>query len=786
MATLRTNTVRYLIETRTTDVATNTTLGTATRYDTATVTIDVPETGSRTFLSAIMRWSFRYQIVSSSAITGVRRGIKLGAAGTVDSDTTISGGTGAICQFEVWEHDVTTYFQTNFGAGASQTLVGSIAVASNVVGSIGGGVSCELELTYQYDDDVGTTRIKSIPIPIGSQTTTMTTSQTEIGADGSVPCPANQIPLLLTYLPETSKVFKNVWICAEWVDATASTGNYTSFIQIDAVAEFTRATHTRNGTGSCRVRDNFAYDVSTFGTGATHKFSMRSDVTARMLMAGATMWVTYTYNKSTTTRIKNWVDIPLTESASHLNGLINGIAPDIVTKEWFWAQYNIVEPGTITIGQSAVYGNLFGTSGTNVAMAAGGQAERTYTVINISTERQFVHRGDHSTGWVLARGTNRLGFSLRYVTDTGRTTFRGYLRLVYESDVPAGGPGAASKMVMFINATYPASIIGASIQDVPASGGGQQIPVLDDGYAIQSVIIHAWTRQSGNSAQPQLMIAPSALNGEYDGVGFLSLPSFALLRQPLQLGCWEQWSYATEVYNKSVNFVGKLDLQIAHRQAHNGSGCVSWCHRIAYHSIGFTVAGQVSNNGIPAPDGGQVTILAIDGSGVVERVGITFTSAGAFSFTQAPDDTRGYWAMYDGAFTAQSALGQPSVDTFDIVNGSVDVTLPTFTVMSPPPGSAIGEGTQLVFRYADNVELTRLMPMVKFLQPDATFRYELIHDGDNFTPDYTGSKTVVQASPPIVEFRVNRRGGWGATIQYTGGSPQIVPFGVDTGGNEVA
>lgn len=122
-----------------------------------------------------------------------------------------------------------------------------------------------------------------------------------------------------------------------------------------------------------------------------------------------------------------------------------------------------------------------------------------------------------------------------------------------------------------------------------------------------------------------------------------------------------------------------------------------------------------------------------------------------------------------------------------------DTQAPTITIVGPPPGSAIGPGTPLVFRYSDNNAIRRAMPCVKIKQPGTTavYKYELIHDGENFTPDYTGTKTVIQAAnPQIIEFSVTRNGGWTSPITYygvSGSDPlQLVPFGFDTGGNEPA
>lgn len=119
-----------------------------------------------------------------------------------------------------------------------------------------------------------------------------------------------------------------------------------------------------------------------------------------------------------------------------------------------------------------------------------------------------------------------------------------------------------------------------------------------------------------------------------------------------------------------------------------------------------------------------------------------------------------------------------------------DVTAPTIQIVSPPQDTVIGQSTEIVFRYLDESSLRRPMPCIKIKQPDDSFKYELIHDGDNFTPDYTGVKSVVQADPPIWEYKVRRRGGWGATVAYHGVADGdelvLVPFGTDQGGNEPA
>lgn len=111
-----------------------------------------------------------------------------------------------------------------------------------------------------------------------------------------------------------------------------------------------------------------------------------------------------------------------------------------------------------------------------------------------------------------------------------------------------------------------------------------------------------------------------------------------------------------------------------------------------------------------------------------------------------------------------------------------DVTPPTIVIIDPPTGSTIGPSTRLKFRITDNVAIRRALPMVKFTDPNTGKKhYELIHDGDNFTDDYEGTRTVISGG---FEYDVGRKGGWSAVIPHPGGSPELVPFAFDSSGNE--
>lgn len=113
---LRVKTVEYAFDPRLTTLATNTALGTATRYDTNTVTISLPETTSRTFRSVILKVSWRCGVTTTASnYTGWRLGINLGGVGASDQDYTPTAiANSGESQMFIFDRDVTSYFTTNW------------------------------------------------------------------------------------------------------------------------------------------------------------------------------------------------------------------------------------------------------------------------------------------------------------------------------------------------------------------------------------------------------------------------------------------------------------------------------------------------------------------------------------------------------------------------------------------------------------------------------------------------------------------------------------------------
>ena len=207
---IRTKTIEYAFALSTTSVA-----SAAARTFTA-LTVNIPETTSRVFRSVIVEYSCYDGGTAASSLTAVNLSIQVGAvavsAATVTQTITNSGEE----QSWYFTKDATAYFQTNF-SGTSQ----SITAAMTCTGPITQNASAKLIITYEYDDAAATTRIKTVKIPVDGNIGNATTGLLDVGGL------ANQIPNLSTFLPEATKVFRNIFFEMQVHTGTTAAGSST-------------------------------------------------------------------------------------------------------------------------------------------------------------------------------------------------------------------------------------------------------------------------------------------------------------------------------------------------------------------------------------------------------------------------------------------------------------------------------------------------------------------------------------------------------------------------------
>lgn len=405
---LRTKTVEFAFPTSTTALASN------TRLDFAAITLYLPENASRTFLSVVIEISHQCNdAAGGNNITSRTIGIKLGAVAFNDSALTEPIFEGFSTASYRWTRDVTSYFNTNFGSGASQTCqVGYI-----MNGQSSQSVTAKLYITYQFDDAAQTTRVKTVKIPLESPTGLLTNVLAEIGT--------NQVPNLSTLLPESSITYRSVWFeMSGNQDTNGATTDFNLAASLDAESEVNVSGTWEEGNNNypnwfflCWVRNDMT-------TNATHAFKARTSTTGRVSTLCVVLCVTYEYDHSASTTIMNSLMMYLPRVATFMSG--SGTSSDAFRSQF---KFMIQEPTTITLRQSAVLlsFNAWALQQGNVLLRCGSQNYRTYTYGTdfasnppngqFTIQQRIDSSGVQGAGITLSRGENTLTLD-SYMSDT--------------------------------------------------------------------------------------------------------------------------------------------------------------------------------------------------------------------------------------------------------------------------------------------------------------------------------------------------------------------------------
>lgn len=674
------NTLRYMLaDTRITQLATNTTLATATRFDTASKTLTISETAERVFESVRLIMTFRSEWAATNAVIGVRMGIKLGAAATVDYDRTPAAqNTASRNIFDQYDVDVTDYFNLNFGTGTTQTCVASIAVASTVGANIN-GITFKLIVTYAFDPNLNTTRTKCHSFAIQSQITTLTTAYQEIGTDGINPAPSGQIPAWDTLLPELSKTYVQYYL-----DLWAHDGNgsgvtaITPSLKIDAGAAVPRATIDLTINTLLMWRDQ--YDMTSLGlaTNATHTLNMIGDTTTtpRLTFPGGFATIIYTYDHPSTL-VNNLAMyeaiVPMTMSESDANGMVNfdssTVANFLVDGSRFVAVLDIQEPGTPTIVQSGVFSMTeIGAANNQFERRIGGaQLHRVFTPVALQGPSPIITRVDGV--WTLQRGINRLTMDCYSSTAGSKATNDScYAIINYTAGIRVDVQNG-NHAINHVGHVYD-SLVSAGPIDVGRDAYSARPPVLGTPFRITALMLEVWYRMGAASLTNPLMIENKQNewdNGWSQIYHNTSLTGVAVV----------QSQKVTHGFLRSVNqdnlHTGKIDITQRRRimsasELATNALFAAWSWWVTYHQHAFVVSGTCTAAGLAAPDGSVVTVFAYGATlldpnpNAAELVTTAIVAGGAGAFTcTVPDNTRQYFAIYEnGGQAGASLLGTPT------------------------------------------------------------------------------------------------------------------------------
>ena len=574
-----------------------------------TKTVYIPENSNRTFKSAFIRAlahttfsDYPYWCLFVKVGSGTRTGSGLDRGNS-------SAGVLTVDHFV----DLASDFNTKFGAGTSQDIK-VMLVAGKRVPSSGSRYSCGQnasgEIVLTYEADAQQTRIKTVCIPIESQTGDTTTSLTEIGT--------NQWPDLSTFCPEASKTFREMTLQFKHSHAFVASG-YLSYA-IDSESATDLSSFTASYSDSMLELFWVRNDVST---SAAHAIKVKhTTASAFGRQVGGFLWVTYEYDHTNSTTILNSIRIA-GESEPTFSGDTEAEALEVRVK------FMVNEPATVTLVQSAVHVLAGVPSAGSVPLLCGSQSARTYG--SGDTRKSIMHRvdsgGAQGAGLTFARGLNTLTCRAYQSSASYNLSFYSFVAIInYTSAKASGGEQTHNKTHRF-----PIQSVVTTGRDAPLQYS-IALP-LPASYYLSSVSALCFSAYV--FYQTQLMILRAAGEGNAKSGPAIMFPSIQGSSFYFNAGYCVA-NRLTKAFPTDPRW-GAIDSSASHTWELLYSSATKQfsCAEFTFHSITETVTGTVSGY---TGDGSGLTvdIFRVDGD---EYIGSATTAAGGtYTFTWYSDN----------------------------------------------------------------------------------------------------------------------------------------------------
>ena len=614
------------------------------------ITVYLPE-GSKNFVSAKLGVSTR--ILGPFALGYTKRYTALrlnGGAKTAIENTSATGQSGESYNL-YYTNDYKNLFSSSFGVN---NLSGSVELDTifTVSGSAVAGFiqtqsfECSM-LSLTYNCNTGSTQIKSVYIPLNAPPGDLSTTK-----PGS---PNDVIPALDTYLPEASKVYRDIFIVVEGNENRATSTDTNLKMQIDSLTP--TASFFFEGALSSDSFYQLYWKLSgsiTFDTSTTHDFYIWSESLGRYCHPTVYMVVTYEYNESSTTSVMNSVILPM-----EITSTIGLSAADYqkASRTFF-----IEEPGPITtnrisymlyMDQTSAQANL------NARIGTGSFVTYTDRASALCGSNALMIRNDNA--YTFSRGRNTVEMNV-YSTNgatTSATNPSGYWIINYTSGKSSAGSYAHNSTV--IQNVDPfgtaAAASGRLISGVSAS--------LKEPHYFLTAIGNSFYCLASNLGG--VSILPERLTSEGGPEWMSSYTDIS--RTDSEIGIHAMYSTARSVYQRWVGDTAgdRVDPRVQRDNAMI-SYIGNWNNLdflYTYHSITSSLSGSVYNTG------GQPVSLEVCR---VETDEIVLTGSrsgdGPFNFVWYDDTEPLYVRAQVGSTVGYSPQGTASIDTFDISLGS--------------------------------------------------------------------------------------------------------------------
>lgn len=413
---VKNKTIEYAFPLSTASVASN-----GARDFTAT-TIFIPETTSRTFRSVVLECT-AYDNGTAASLIAVLMGISLGAVARDDRTVTQTITNSGENQAFVFTRDVTNYFVTNWtgtsmSAGCRLTIGGVSTISC----------TAKLIITYEYEDSV-TTQIKTVRIPIEGNTGSLSTTLTNVGSL------ANQLPALDTFLPEASKVYRDIFFETYTHSGTTGTTDRALNLRFNGVTTLSATYEGGLATDypikridkiSGSFNTNTAFNIQASTANVDMPFHCLSGI----------LYVTYEFNASTTDTVMNSLFLPIVDEDGYTP---SGSANRDVYDKTIYIQEPAPPSAGYVLEQSSVFFSTIDAGAITFDIRVGQQGATTYTHPatvrggNVFMMRRFDTGAQQDSLYELVRGRNTL-----------RTSY-------FSTSATAGSQGSNTSAVMILN-----------------------------------------------------------------------------------------------------------------------------------------------------------------------------------------------------------------------------------------------------------------------------------------------------------------------------------------------
>lgn len=641
------------------------------------ITVYIPETTSRTFRSVIFETSVCDLGAVAASVTAINMGLQIGAnpanTYTVTQTITNSGESQAL----VFTHEYTQYFK-DFFTGNNQSITCNTTITGPItINSFG-----KLILTYEYEDSAATTRIKTVKIPVEGSNTALTTANVDIGGI------ASQIPNLSTFLPESTKVFRNIFFESfSHTGTTAAANSYLAIVYNGVDVQDSQLASTLISDMNYPRIDNITSIINTAATNTLQARTLSTTGRPHNNLSGV-ITVTYEYDHSASTSIINSIQLPLCEE----DGVTGGISS--TDKSRFVGSISIQEPGPISLVQSGVLCSYSGSGAVVIDFRAGAQPSRIYThpatvrCGNLTHLRRIDSGATGGAGLTITRGENPITLDW-WSPSTGAagtipTNFSALLYLNYTSGKDAQGDGAHNHTTQWCISNYRAGFAVANGVYAVISNTTPIIPeanywATSFGYKIYCFINGTGTPSMGLVMTGQIQSTESMNSG----AGWESLYS-GIAETDSELGIIPMFARAKDSFKQyPQSLENKLNIQTTRKYRYETDITATatigtfWQSQamLTYHTITNNVSITLSN--VPASSNVQYAAYR-DSDGYLIGRGNTTSGSGTYTLPWYDNTANVVAVAYTSSLNSAVSYPQNTSSTFALDLSSGGSTGPTY------------------------------------------------------------------------------------------------------------